>query len=235
MPARVTGIISSALSYQGIPKTIPNLVYWLDADEEGTFTLNGSKVATWRDKSGNDVVVSQGTDTSRPVRTLSSMKAGRYSVVGTTATYMHFTGLHANHKPFSVFAAVRFGTDAAYRSIVGSDVNGMQWRINNVHKHSLVKANVVELGVSTNALAANTNHIVGVTYTSAGVYTFYNGNVANGTATNNQTFSATGVTILMASAAENFIGSIGEIVKYSRDVTTTERNTLYTYLSGKWV
>jgi len=39
---------------------------WLDADDSGTITLDGSAVTEWRDKSGNSRHVAQGTPANRP-------------------------------------------------------------------------------------------------------------------------------------------------------------------------
>ena len=51
------------------PKSISGLIAWFDADDASTFTLNGTAVSEWRDKSGNGYAVSQGTSNNQPVRT----------------------------------------------------------------------------------------------------------------------------------------------------------------------
>lgn len=51
------------------PKSISGLVAWFDADDVSTFTLNGTAVSEWRDKSGNGYSVSQGTANNQPERT----------------------------------------------------------------------------------------------------------------------------------------------------------------------
>lgn len=51
------------------PKSISGLVAWFDADDASTFTLNGTAVSEWRDKSGNGYSVSQGTANNQPART----------------------------------------------------------------------------------------------------------------------------------------------------------------------
>jgi hypothetical protein len=43
-----------------------DLALWLDADDAGTITLNGSTVAQWNDKSGNNRHVSQAVATAQP-------------------------------------------------------------------------------------------------------------------------------------------------------------------------
>ena len=51
------------------PKNITGLVAWFDADDASTFTLSGTAVSEWRDKSGNGYAVSQSTGNNQPART----------------------------------------------------------------------------------------------------------------------------------------------------------------------
>ena len=51
------------------PRSISGLVAWFDADDVSTFTLNGTAVSEWRDKSGNGYAVSQSTGNNQPDRT----------------------------------------------------------------------------------------------------------------------------------------------------------------------
>ena len=51
------------------PKSISGLVAWFDADDSSTFTLSGTAVSEWRDKSGNGYAVSQSTGNNQPART----------------------------------------------------------------------------------------------------------------------------------------------------------------------
>jgi hypothetical protein len=51
------------------PKNISGLVAWFDAEDVSTFTLSGSDVSEWRDKSGNGYAVAQSDSNNRPART----------------------------------------------------------------------------------------------------------------------------------------------------------------------
>lgn len=51
------------------PRTISGLVAWFEADDATTFTLSGTSVSEWRDKSGNGYAVSQSTANNQPART----------------------------------------------------------------------------------------------------------------------------------------------------------------------
>jgi hypothetical protein len=47
-------VISLSKNYTGFdPRTIPGCALWLDAADSSTFTLSGSSITAWRDKSGN--------------------------------------------------------------------------------------------------------------------------------------------------------------------------------------
>jgi hypothetical protein len=51
------------------PKNLSGLVAWFDADDLSTFTLSGTAVSEWRDKSGNGYSVAQTDSNNRPART----------------------------------------------------------------------------------------------------------------------------------------------------------------------
>jgi len=51
------------------PRNISGLVAWFDADDLSTFTLSGTEVSEWRDKSGNGYAVTQSDSNNRPART----------------------------------------------------------------------------------------------------------------------------------------------------------------------
>ena len=51
------------------PRSISGLVAWFDADDASTFTLSGTSVSEWRDKSGNGYAVSQSVGNNQPART----------------------------------------------------------------------------------------------------------------------------------------------------------------------
>jgi len=74
------------------PRKIAGLQLWLDGSDSSTFTLNGSNVSEWRDKSGNGRHFAQDTAAQQPVAA-SNVKNGRGAVAFTndwmanTATY----------------------------------------------------------------------------------------------------------------------------------------------------
>ena len=68
---RGSNVIFGAFS----PTDISGLQLWLDADDSETITLNGSTVSQWDDKSGNDYHVSQSTASYQPTYTASALNS----------------------------------------------------------------------------------------------------------------------------------------------------------------
>ena len=77
-----------------------SLALWLDADDAGTITLNGSTVAQWDDKSGNDYHVAQETASLQPRYEAAGMNGkpalnnedGRFLLIGTTPMFRNVDG-----------------------------------------------------------------------------------------------------------------------------------------------
>jgi len=65
------------------PKSIAGLQVWLDGNDSSTFTLNGSTVSEWRDKSGNGRHFAQGTALRQPAVTTAA-KNGKSAVAFTS-------------------------------------------------------------------------------------------------------------------------------------------------------
>lgn len=64
------------------PKQIAGLQVWIDGSDSSTFTLNGSTVSEWRDKSGNGRHFTQATALRQPAIT-SNAKSGKSAVAFT--------------------------------------------------------------------------------------------------------------------------------------------------------
>jgi hypothetical protein len=103
------------------PKSISGLVAWFDADDVSTFTLSGTDVSEWRDKSGNGYAVSQSTGNNQPNRTGSIGGRACIDFNGTSdCLFSDGTGL----------AAAMNGDKATTTFIVGEQHNSTEWAIN---------------------------------------------------------------------------------------------------------
>lgn len=72
---------SAATSFS--PASIPGLALWLDGSDSSTFTLNGSTISQWNDKSGNGRHFSQSTASLQPAPA-TSVKNGLGAVAFTS-------------------------------------------------------------------------------------------------------------------------------------------------------
>jgi hypothetical protein len=83
--AAVPGILR-----QWNPGIVPNLQLWVDGSDKSTFTFtNESNINTIRDKSGNSVILTQGTQVNQPL--ISSNINGRQTVSFSPNVYMSTT------------------------------------------------------------------------------------------------------------------------------------------------
>lgn len=100
------------------PKNISGIVAWFDADDVSTFTLTGSDVSEWRDKSGNGYAVSQPTGNNQPARTGTVRGRACIDFDGTNdCLFSDGTGLSAAYngdKSLTVFCVGEMHTPAEY-------------------------------------------------------------------------------------------------------------------------
>jgi hypothetical protein len=100
------------------PKSISGLVAWFDADDTSTFTLSGTAVSEWRDKSGNGYAVSQPTGNNQPARTGTLRGRATVGFDGTNdVLFADNTGLSAAYsgdKSITAFAVGEMHTSAEY-------------------------------------------------------------------------------------------------------------------------
>jgi hypothetical protein len=228
------------------PRRIAGLQVWLDGSDSSTFTLNGSTVSEWRDKSGNSRHFAQATAAQQPVAA-SNVKNGRGAVAFTsdwmTGTYTYQIG--------SIFAvwdhpSTVSGVSLDLAGIVSSRTTNSNRTstgvlpfnisipsVNNVAVEPFPTGTVsyrLNGSVPNTASLNNFNTGVGVRtspdrwqYLSA---TFTPVNGSQGFTLGGDTFSATARTM------QN--GHIGEVLFYSAQLSATEVQTVQDYLVRKW-
>ncbi|MDX1680431.1 MAG: Ig-like domain-containing protein [Akkermansiaceae bacterium] len=87
---------------------------WLDADDAGTITLNGSTVSQWNDKSGNNRHAGQSTATAQPTHTASGLNGRNVLTFDGTTDFLNvdlnfLSGV--SHSAFVVTSNVTGHTD----------------------------------------------------------------------------------------------------------------------------
>lgn len=219
-----------------IPSDIPNLVYWLDADDAATITENPAGIVeTWADKSVNGWDVTQATESRRPAK---STDGGLNSVlfdgandvlVATGITIPAYTQLYWYVVARSITVAdletyISFGTDLN-NSII-NNVAGIEFR--------------QAFPAFTNCpitMDATTKWWARATYNS-GVESVFTDNLGN-TNTDSAVSPLNTDTQITVGDRKTTVSSplhahIHEIVIYDRILTSQEDDDLIAYLEAKW-
>jgi hypothetical protein len=218
------------------PIDVPGCALWLDAADQGSFTLSGSSVIQWSDKSGNNRHATQSVSVNRPVYSSSDMS------VDTTTNPRFFNMTNMPSAPYDIFVV---GTPIATTS---------NWR-------TLFRTNTNEPGMNPILLEAGSKR-VGY-FTSTGFVPF--GSYTWEPSTRNLLFARMNSTKTMnaslngqleltantvAGTASDVIlymgalvvdgsvfqewGTINEVIFYTTPLTTSQRQQVEGYLAHKW-
>ena len=242
-PFRSAAPTTAAIPF--IPSMLFNLTLWLDAADSDAFTLSGSSVDTWIDKSGRGNNATQATADSKPTRvSYGSLNAvdfdGTDDFLDTGKAISNFF-LNSSRSIF-VVGLVRtvdtnnttnayhndafLGDDGGYMSIymrsAGPTVGSYNWTGAN--------------SIATTTFSLNTLTIFNYTLSSSTLGIRLNGG--------NQVTAASGNTNVMTNPldigrqsnnnAYNLNGQIMEMIIYSQDLTFTQRQVVEGYLAWKW-
>jgi hypothetical protein len=211
------------------PTSIGGCQIWLDAADSTTFTLNGSTVSTWIDKTGNGFNVSQATAGSQPT-------LGSNEIIfngSTSLQYSGSVGIFGNSYTSYVMHTPTNNTD--YRqgvisikdSTTGFDFEIGQFYVWNsagsiYHQFTATVNSKTILGItSTTSLALNYS-INGQPFTAGGAG-WYSVSAGSLLLIGNSQYSGVG-----------FIGTINEYLLFTRTLTATEHNQITGYLAWKW-
>lgn len=216
------------------PLDVSGCSLWLDADDSRTLTLSGSNVTQWNDKSGSGYTATA-SGTASPTRSSSS----RYLLFnGTTNALTLSTGaLPSGNSAYSIFAVAYTNNVANPQWVLagGSEENnrmiGLLLFTTSAVWHSWW-AN--EYAVN-NSISNGVPAIMNISY-STNRTTVVNGGMLTtnnpGTVRNNPT---TGNFIGKRVTDVQYLdGGIGEIIVFSRDISTNERQQVELYLAEKW-
>ena len=220
------------------PADLSGLVGWFDAADAASFTLLGSEVVTWADKSLNGYHCTTPETGARPSRSgsdlINGVQALGFSSAGGGDELQ--SPMPDTTKPFTVMAVVNPTLNGAYKQILGGETSGgaLCWRVGPDEHMEFIHESEADLSHSSSALTGTS--IVALTYSSAGVITHYVDGVVDGTSTNNVTFQSPRTTVIGRSFSwsEPYSGKIGEIIKYDRVLDAFERTALFDYLAAKW-
>ena len=233
------------------PRTISGCQLWFDAADQATFTLSGTNISQWRDKSTNFYTVNQASVSNQPVFT-ANMQNGLSGIQFQSNTFLFSAGSNipnfSSGSATSVFIAARNGSTNTNWNIIntiwflGNGNNGttryhFSFNLSTTPGTALYANNALAGQVTSNAVATNTNAILGFTASSTSSSIHVNGST--------NTFS--GVTLPNANDATYFIFNdnrnnnllsiniaMFEMIGFNKQVSTTERQQIEGYLAWKW-
>jgi hypothetical protein len=213
------------------PKSISGIAVWLDAAD----TSYNASTGTWTDKSGNGRDFSQGTPNNRPIfsavtqngRTLLEFDGGNdqltqgsnFLQVANCTLFAAFRRLGGTFG--SVISSV--GAADSSPSILMDSSRGVVRGFTNFSQSNVAEVDSFCVLAGTVNAGASTIWINGTQRDS---------DVVTGTLDTSQTTTSIGT---YRQAASNYMnGYIGEIIAYTRVLTTDERRRVESYLGKKW-
>jgi hypothetical protein len=217
---------------------IPGCQLWLDGNDASTFTLSGSNVTQWRDKSGNSNHMSN--NGTSPIY--------KSSLINTFGAIDCTNGGALISSGFQNSASVSFAMVAVVKTGVGTwgsfFTHGGRDNDFSIERNSIV-------GTTIHLQTANDNSQCGLTYTEEAPVVYY-GTMTSGTSRFFESFCAgTRTTTTGTNSSTISVGSqiarigksdnsevcnsyIGEIIYYTVVLNSTQQAQIEAYLTQKW-
>ena len=239
------------------PKNLSGLALWLDPTVASSLTIS-TGVQTWADLSGNGKHFTQSTGNSQPTLATIGGKAalsfdGTNDHLLTTSTL--FTG-NSSFTFFQVFEGTFPGNGTALfthrTGEGGADTNditvglsanqGSNWAFGTLRTRvaatrSSVTVNADQRFDSVDAAGIGALSIVGTFSASPTSTAWFKGTAAPSSAGTSTLTSVNGMTLGCRNQATRdlfYVGKMGEIIAYSRELSTSERRRVESYLAKKW-
>jgi hypothetical protein len=212
-----------------IPPRVTGLVLWLDANDSSSFTLSGSNVTQWRDKSGsgNHFSVVSGTPTRITDGSLTVVNIPSGTIMGGTSSISVTTS-------FQIFAVAKVtGPTTDFYSMLLS-IGASTDRSIRYYSSTNSTSNIQLQGGPS--LASNAGDLIGTAQvngsrnaTASSVYTNYH--LLDGPSTVTQA----GIPRISDSFNNRyFIGRVCEILIFNTSMINLNREKIQGYLAWKW-
>ena len=223
---------SSTLPYytQFSPLSISGCKIWLDATDSSTFTLNGSTVSAWNDKTGNGYNVIQATTSNQPTRGTNEV------IFNGTNHILQYTGsIGISGNPYTAYVIYKATViDVYLRGAVTcmDSTSGFSFEIGQFDRWTPSSAstylqfssssNITLMGINSEPAGSVRQSLNGQAFSAGG---------AGWSAPASGSALAVGYSL---AKAWYFGGSIYEFLLFSRTLTDTEHNQITGYLASKW-
>jgi hypothetical protein len=241
---------------KAIPKTIANLVLWLDADDAGSVTEVSGGVSEWRDKSvvarkytqsfsnNRPIVAANAIGTRRAIRfqgsndVLASTAAANDLVSPVTLYIVGYKGTNAADGGIFTLtkaAASSFAdsslwcvtTNASSGAFRMFGGDGTSWSGSVSGNAAVVLGNFVfRCEIRNNSNDTAWRNMIDGSNSTDASYTF--------SSTPNNTGSAIGAITASGEFIHYLTGDIAEVIGYSRALSATEKTTIESYIAAKY-
>lgn len=220
------------------PASISGCQLWLDAGDPTSFSLNGSTITQWRDKSGNG---RNATASGGPVLQLNSIN-GLPSIFYDGIAGGTFSGsisiTTTSIFAFAVFVSNMTGSSEGMRIISFSGPGCSDWNCSTTVIAFLYDTNRIQTWRNSSTTTNLTCPAQGSTILTT---TYYDGSTAYNSLFGGTSASAIGSSgsfnisnYAMTFGNVNMKGNLGEVIIYNSVLTTNQRQQIEGYLAWKW-
>ena len=253
----IPGIIAAGISKGVVAPTVlwtPSEIstaLWLDAEDYSTFTLAGSDINEWRDKSGNvRHVTPPGT---KPTRNASLLNSKGTVVFGSTQSILQTPSFSPPTAAAGLLAAMVFrrtgepvyyslpicfgAVNAQYLSVIASTISDVPVEQRNSHVWRNTTAAGNSAASPSSTIASDVNYLWSGTLADAGIVQYLQGTELTGSqGAGTRDLGASAIlTIAGGPASGNQLqGQLAELVLVHADLTDATRQQIEGYLAHKW-
>ena len=207
------------------------LSVWLDGDADQTFTLDGTSVDQWDDKSGNDNHVLNGNaDATRPTYDINT---GRVTFIAANSTFLQSAAFVSPlTQPNTIFIVYKITGPLDVVEIIFDGAGSTEERNSFLTTASNFQIYAGAI-LTDEATDANNNIHVGL---FNGVSSEYWINGVSSVSGNASTYPLDGITLGVNHLVNQYFADceIMEVIVYDDEVSDTWRDKITAYLADKW-
>ena len=255
------GTLASSFVSTPLVPPVSGYKLWLDAADTSTLTLNGSGVSQWTDKSANAYIFTQATAVNQAQSGIATINGKNVLVfdgindsIQSTAAASTWSFMH-NATGYTAFMAFKYqtptlfnpywDTDGAYSGYIGSafsDSSGLA--TGSVSRGVTPASNRVSSGDAASTFTNNSNYYVSIVYNNTTataadrIKIKINGGTESKTNTLTNAYSTSNpqYSLLLCADGGGYFAKtyIAEIIFYTGQLSSTDVNSVNSYLSTKW-
>lgn len=219
---------------------VAGMLAWYAADRITSPPASGSALASWNDLSGNGYTASQGTGSQRPTYETNVLNGKPVVRFAQSSTQFLATSALSLGPDYTLFAVADSSGGSLPEVFIGADVTGgtriWQFRFNTGDVEAIAFSSGGAFTATQTATLASFNYLTMRTDAST-VQAFVNGTGG----------ASTGISGTLNSGSQNVVlgdrntvggsgltGDIAEVLIYNTALSTTDRQTVESYLASKW-